>query len=118
MNTLLCDIPYHLDVVAFSKLYSVLDSANICTGNSQSHFVDMANSRKGMFLSASKQPIARLETEPLPTIRTVGCDLLISSTKCCKCMDYESTLRALHSRWLKIKNAHFRNPASLLTIGI
>ena len=48
MNTLLCGIPYHLDVVSFSKLCSVLDSANICTGNSQSHFVEMANSRKGM----------------------------------------------------------------------
>ena len=115
MNTLLCDIPYHLDVVSFSKLYSVLDSANICTGNSQSHFVDMANSRKGMFLSASTQPIVRLETEPLPTIRTVGCELLISSTKCCKCMDYESTLRALHSRWVKKKKCSLRNP---LTIGI
>ena len=111
MNTLLCDIPYHLDVVSFSNLYSVLDSANICTGNSQSHFVDMANSRKGMFLSASKQPIARLETEPLPTIRTVGCDLLISSTKCCKCMDYESTLRALHSRWVKNKKCSLSEPS-------
>ena len=47
MNTLLCVFPYHLDVVSFSKLYLV-DSANICTGNSLSHFVDMANSRKGL----------------------------------------------------------------------
>ena len=110
MNTLLCDIPYQIDVVSFSKLYSVLDSA-ICTGNSQSHFVDMANSRKGMFLSASKKPIARLETEPLPTIRTVGCDLLISSTKCCKCMDYELTLRALHCRWVKNKKCSPSEPS-------
>ena len=71
----------------------------------------MANSRKGMFLSASKQPIARLETEPLPTIRTVGCHLLISSMKCCKCMDYESTLRALHSCWVKNKKCSPSEPS-------
>ena len=82
-NALLCDIPHHLNHSSFLKLYSILDSATVCPGSPQPHYLDMARSRKGNFLSARKQPMAVLETSPLTTIRTVDCHLLTHGLKCC-----------------------------------
>ena len=95
-NDLIRDIPDRLNISSFSNLLSLLDSANICPGNSQSHFVEMANSRKGTFMSANKQPVAKLEDS---TIRNIDCHVLTDKYKCTRCKSYEPTLRALYSRW-------------------
>lgn len=104
-NTLLCDIPHHLDTASFVELYSILDSATVCSGCPQSRYVDMARSRGGKFLSGNNQPTALLEASPFTTIRRVDCHLLANDLKCIKCKNYESTLRTLYSRWVHKKNS-------------
>ena len=102
-NVQLKEISSHLDVSSFLNLLSILGSVKLCPGNTQSHFLEMAHSRKGQFMSVTGCTIARLENYPIPTIRRVNCQLVTSESKCTGCKSYEATLRALHSQWVRSK---------------
>ena len=114
-NSILSDIPGALtDRRTVMQLISRLESAHICHGYPKREYVDMANSRKGVFRDKASEVKARVDaTNPVTmrgevyqsTIRTVDCALLTESPLCSKCREYGPVLRSTFSRWSeKAKN--------------
>ena len=121
LNPLYCtataDIPSKLDLNSFKRLTAVLTASNICVGNPDGRFVDMAKSREGKFLSASNEVVSVLDSGRCVTVGSVShsstirhcqCELLVmtSSPRCKCCSKYRNNLRAMYSNHCKEKTAN------------
>ncbi len=103
-------VPDCLDRNSLATLISILDSSNVCPGNTRSCHVEMAHSQKGKFVGPNGEIKAVLETgypvtqsgEVFPsTVRATECEMLVHGSKCSTCKAYGSTLRAMYSRWAR-----------------
>ena len=108
----LAAVPDHLDSSAFAHLLSILQSVNVCPGQPNPRYIEMAVSRKGTFTGPDGDIKATLETsfqvtlkgKVFPsTIRTTKCEVLTDArgSTCSTCRGYGSTLQAMYSRWTK-----------------
>ena len=94
--------------IAQNWIVSKLDSLSVCIGNPDSHFIQLAESRKGVFLNSHNEPVASVDSYfPVTfegvayerTVRATSCEVLIQGEKCDSCRNYRPTLRSLHSKW-------------------
>ena len=86
------------------RLLQYIDSLNVCVGQPDHHFIDMASAKKGVFKSRDGKVSATLDSYACrSTIQTVKCELLTTSEKCkCRpCITYRATIRKLYNRWCK-----------------
>lgn len=112
MCSVFSNIPSTLTYDAFKILVSIMMSSNVCAGNPDACFVEMAETRKGKFLSPNKELVCYLDDycvnkdgKPYPcTIRHVKCELLVKDALCLVCHKYRSNLRAMYSSYTKKKN--------------
>ena len=92
------------------ELFNVVSTSTICPGNPDLHFLELAKSRGGSFMSCSGEVKAIVEGN-IPTISPTGfvlsstipnvnCSMLICGGKCTYCTAYRSQLRALYSRFM------------------
>ena len=88
----------------------MLDTARVCPGNPEEHFIPLAEAHKGEFKTSSGQVKARVEkgfcveangNVYLQTIRTTSCSLLVGQGTCSSCKSYRPQLRSMHSRFTK-----------------
>ena len=89
-------------------LIHTLNNAFMCPGNIDSKIIQLANDRKGSFLSPEGQLIATLEKsivlsvgseKHFATVCHTQCKILVSSSIMCPvCQSYRNTLRAMASR--------------------
>ena len=95
---------------ALNQLLKLVDTLNICAGHPDQHFLKLADSRKGKFLSVAQSTIATLDANyPIVlngqicsrTIRTTSCEILIHGSKCEACRKYRPSLRSMHSQWVR-----------------
>lgn len=118
------------DKTALSLIHAINES-NICTGNFDKHFVDLAKTKEGRFTTFSGSCVATLEDkiafivngqELYTTIRHIDCEILSPDTLCSICAKYRNTLRVLVWKQKKIAslrphpktNARFlRTPAHI-----
>lgn len=113
-NTVLNSFPSALTTDALMNLIDVLHNANVCVGNYDSQFIELAKKKKGTFLSIDGSIVAALEechyVEDCFTIRHVQCNVLLSKDEavCPSCINYRNTLRALISQSLRspVLNPH------------
>ena len=97
-----------------------IDSLFICSGNTDSNFVNMVAAKKGKIASPDGKVAAFVDNTIVQvgdqvytsTVRAGGCELLSSSTKCPSCKKYRGNLRAMYSRWLKQPNYDGSNTSS------
>lgn len=112
-------IPAELGLEDFKELVAVVTGSNVCAGNPDERFVEMAESRKGKFLSPSKEVVSFLDSgrcvtvggvTHTSTIRHCRCELLVANTsvRCKCCSRYRSSLRSMHSNYMKERSV---NPA-------
>ena len=87
-----------------------IDTFFICSGHTDSHFVDMIAAKKGSITSPDGKIAAFIDNTIVQvddqiytsTVRTSGCELLSSSIgQCPSCKLYRGNLRAMYSRWSK-----------------
>lgn len=108
-------IPLKLGLDDFKKLADVVTGSSICIGNPDERFIKMSESRKGEFLSPSKEVVSFLDSgrcitvgsvTHTSTIRHCHCELLVASTssRCKTCSRYRSNLRAMYSNYCKAKS--------------
>lgn len=105
---LLSAIPDNLDHGSIMKLISSLESASICRGYPKKEYVDMANTRGGVFRSVDGKVRAQVDSLPVvvkgevypSTVRTVECGLVSNSPLCSHCKEYGPVLRSIYSQWL------------------
>ena len=88
------------------QLISLLDRVSVCPGNPDSHFLAMADARKGKFPTAAIDesiPVIINGKTHSRTVRTNSCQIVVavSDTRCSSCKSYRNQLRATYSRWLK-----------------
>jgi len=109
-NDVLTPFPVKLSTASVSTAIATLHSANICTGNYDQRFIELASKKKGKFSSLSGDIVAVLETTPYSvvdgreifmTVRHLQCEVLLpdKSLICWVCEQYRSTLRALVSKF-------------------
>ena len=86
------------------NLIRAIDESNICTGNFDKRFIELANGKRGNFTTFSGSCVATLEEkvafivngeEFYSTVRHVDCEILTSNAMCSVCATYRNTLRAL-----------------------
>lgn len=91
-----------------NKIITQLNSLHVCAGNPDDHFIQLAESRNGVFRNPANEVSAYVDDfSPISiegvvfdrTIRTGKCEGLVKEPKCVACKDYQSTLRSLYSRW-------------------
>lgn len=91
-----------------SRMITQLNSLSVCAGNPDDQFLQMAHSRKGVFLNSSNEPTASVDDYfPVKfegvvyskTIRSSKCEVLVDGARCESCKNYRPTLRSLYSRW-------------------
>ena len=97
------------------------DQLNVCAGNPEDHFIEMAHAKKGLFKSRTNTATALLDNyapvvlngEPFTeTIRTVACEMLVQGVKCSSCKSYRATLRKIYSRWSSREPSSFTETTS------
>lgn len=107
-HSTLGSFPDSLTSDSLHYLLQRIDDFNVCLGQPDRHFIDMASARKGMFKSNDGSISAILdEYAPLvcnhevyrATIRSAQCELVTSGVKCKSCQMYRPTLRKLYTRW-------------------
>ena len=105
---LLADTPSTLDGSSTTSLLQKISRLNICAGNPDPKFIDLAKTRKNaQFLSASKSVVAYLDRSACVsvncqyyavTVRCTKCHLLTCKVRCQECLDYRRTLNLFQSR--------------------
>ena len=119
-TTCLSSIPVYLDTKSMPQLISLLDRVSVCPGNPDSHFLAMADARKGKFPTAAIDesiPVIINGKTHSRTVRTNSCQIVVavSDTRCSSCKSYRNQLRATYSRWLK-KSPTLRNVQIISTL--
>ena len=103
---------------ALVKLMVALNTANVCPGHPDLHLCSFIEPKHNKLTCKNGNIVAYLDTnccvtlngDTYPqTIRTASCQLLVLGTKCDACVDFRSSLRAMHNRWVKRKN---RSPST------
>jgi hypothetical protein len=85
----------------------MLQLLNICTGNSDKHFVSMIKANKNEIRGRNGAVTAYLDTKMNVTIRSSNCEILLSnSEKCSQCINNRNSLQSIYHRW------HIRQKAS------
>ena len=106
-------------------LLKLVDSLNVCAGHPDQHFLELADSCKGIFQSANKTTVAFVDDYyPVQlnggvhtdTIRTTACELLVHGSKCNACKQYRATLRSPHSRKVGVQRSDGTNVSSHVNI--
>ena len=102
------DIPVLLQPRAINSFLEKLDTLHICTGNLESHFVQLCDSHQGKILSPdgsvaaykdSYCPVLYEGVSYESTVRSAKCSLVVNvGSKCDSCRKYRSVLRAMYSR--------------------
>lgn len=105
--------PKKLSSSSLQALVSLLDKCNVCPGNPDKHFIEMALSKKGKFFAKDGSTVvARVDDYSKvclngemydQTIRGTSCEVLARGNKCASCVAYRGTLRKMYHRWLKHK---------------
>lgn len=103
-------IPSELTFEDFKTLIAVITTSNICPGQPDQRFIEMAESRSGKFLSPRKEVVSILDTGRCVTVNGVtytstirhhSCELLVNAQHCKCCSNYRNNLRAMHSNYQK-----------------
>lgn len=103
----LSTIPEKLCTASLNSLLGLVEELHVCAGHPDAHFRQMAEARKGKFISSDGGTAAVLDTySPVQlngttytqTIRTTKCELLSPAPKCFTCVAYRPTLRATYHR--------------------
>ena len=103
----LSTIPEKLCTASLNSLLGLVEELHVCAGHPDAHFLQMAEARKGKFISSDGGTAAVLDTySPVQlngttytqTIRTTKCELLSPAPKCFTCVAYRPTLRATYHR--------------------
>lgn len=99
----------------FKELLSVITGYNVCCGNPDHKFVEMAEAKKGKFLSIGKNIVAYSDIGHCvlvdgvvypSTVRHSKCEYLVMEMRCKACSDYRNNLRAIYSNFSKQKSWH------------
>ena len=111
---LLAEIPETLNQTSLGKLLELIDSCNVCPGNPDTGYVEMAVARKGQLISKKHDIVTAIVDSFAPvscrgklytnTIRVSSCELLVKGNKCTSCVLYRDSLRKMYNRWLKLKS--------------
>ena len=100
--TALKTVPKQLNVHWFKMLVAQLDAMSVCSGNSDTKFTDMLESKNGKIVSCTGATTAYLDTICQKTVRCHNCTLLVEGTdRCSGCSKYRDNLRAIHSNYVK-----------------
>ena len=101
--------PTRVCTSSLQALISLLDSCVVCLGHPDEHFIQMAESKKGVLMSHDRKHViarvydfASLEMGNelfLKTVRVSTCEMLVISGKCGACVQYRDSLRKMHHRW-------------------
>ena len=103
-STLNSKLPSIVTADAVIPMINALHVANICQGNFDDQFIDLAYKKKGKFLSCNGQLTAYLDESfcfeadgmtLASTIRHANCEILVDNKVCCHCAKFRNTLRAL-----------------------
>lgn len=95
------------------KLMVALNTTNVCAGHPDLHLCSFIEAKHNKLTCKNGNVVAYLDTTCCvtlngetyqQTIRTASCQLLVHGVKCAACVEYRSSLRALHNRWMKRKN--------------
>ena len=107
----IASVPACLHLCDLNALIAHLESLFVCPGHPDDRFVTMIKSKKGKeikgcsgSLSAVLDDYCEIEYEGNVyncTVRPSKCELLTELPRCSSCVAYRSTLRAMHSRWVK-----------------
>ena len=99
----LSNVPMILSEESLQELLQLLDRCSVCPGNSDEHYVLMAESMKRGELTSRdrKTVIARVDDFFKKTVRVSTCEVLVTSNKCKSCVAYRNTLRSMYYRWSK-----------------
>lgn len=93
----LASFPEKLTSASLCRLVLCIDHLQVCSGQPDHHFINMASAKKGIFKSKDGSISAIVDAyAPVissgrifnSTIRTVKCELLCSGDKCQSCMAY------------------------------
>lgn len=105
------------------KLMVALNTTNVCAGHPDLHLCSFIEAKHNKLTCENGNVVAYLDTTCCvtlngetyqQTIRTASCQLLVHGVKCAACVEYRSSLRALHNRWMKRKN---RSPSTHIAPG-
>ena len=101
-----------LNVESFKRLVTLLDTLHVCPGNPDQKFVEMCENKKGKLLTTKGETAAYLDTKCSvtyagstysKTVRHVGCELLVTGTRCQECLSYRNNLRSMYANFSKKK---------------
>ena len=104
---ILAAFPQHLGHQTLQELVKVVDSANVCCSNPDSHFVSLLEDKKGKIVSTKGSISAHLDAFAAvsmngevftKTVRTTSCEILSKEQKCQCCILYRDSLRAISSK--------------------
>ena len=105
---LVANIPAQVTAETMAMLIKLSDQLNVCPGQPDDNFVELARLKKGVLADRHEQPVARLDDyAPVSfkgrtysrTVRPVKCELLVRSGKCAVCKKYRNTLRVISNRY-------------------
>ena len=105
----LSHIPTHLQVANLEQLLSSIDQLKVCAGHPDTHFLKMAEAKKGSLKSVAGSVTAYIDSNAFVelngqkysrTLRSASCQLLSSSSKCPDCVAYRDNIRAMYHRWI------------------
>ena len=104
-SSVLSKLPSTVSADAAVHMINAICTANICVGNFDDQFIDLAHMKKEKFLSCNGQVIAYLDesfcfevngTMHGSTIRHTNCEILLTDSEVCfPCTKFRNTLRAL-----------------------
>ena len=104
-SSIFTQLPSIVTTDAVIHMINALHAANICVGNFDDRFIDLARIKKGKFFSCNGGIIAYLDESFClevngithgSTIRHANCEILLSDNEVCShCAKFRNTLRAL-----------------------
>ena len=111
-NEVLSPYSATLSLSTLPGLIQRLDSATICHGNFEPQFIEIAQARKGRFLSSDGETVIAILDDKVcinvdgvwyfATVRHINCSLLLAGLSICSaCLNYRNTLQALVTRYKK-----------------
>ena len=99
--------PQAINTENIEEMLNNIDSLSVCTGQKDSHFVQMVQAKKDKTIVSPNGKVAAYTEECvvggniINTIRTSECELLCTTTICPSCQGYRATLRTMYNRWSK-----------------
>ena len=103
-------IPARLELHTLQLLLSTIDNLHVCAGHPDAHFLEMAEAIKGTLKSINCSVAAYVDNNApvevdgknyIKTLRSSGCHLLCTTSKCSVCVSYRDNIRAMYHKWIK-----------------